>query len=100
MFQSQKTVSMPLLKVSVTAREKVEVAVIHCYDSESENIEWLWISREKLRMGMHFYSASLKSFLEDVERKPNLWWATLTSGMFSGQLVQFATKNKSGICTP
>lgn len=91
---------MPVLKGSVTAREKVEVAVIHCYDSESQNIEWLWISREKLLMGMHFHSASLKSSLEDVERKPDLFWVILTSGMFSGQLVQFVTKKKGGICTP
>lgn len=91
---------MAVLKGSVTAREEVEVAVIHCYDSESQNIEWLWISREKLLMGMHFYAASLKSSLEDVERKPDLWWVTLTSGMFSGQLILFATQKKGGSCTP
>lgn len=73
--QSHRTalinVSMPVLKGSVT-REEVEVAVIHCYDSESQNIEWLWISIEKLLMGMHVHPASLKSSLEDVERKPDL----------------------------
>lgn len=72
MFHSQKTVSMPVLEGSVVAREEVEVTANCCYDSESQNLELLWISREKLLMGVHLHPTSLNSSVEGVERQPAL----------------------------
>lgn len=76
MYRSQNTVLMPLLEGLVTAREDVE-ATVNLYDSESQNLEWLWISREKLPMGMHLHPASLNPSIEDAESKLALWWVTL-----------------------
>ena len=43
---------MPVSEAWVSAGEEVELSV-NPYDSESQNLEWLWISRQKLLMGVH-----------------------------------------------